>query len=186
MTYNLTTTYATKSPMNKESCATCSSQKISNHCGICADKLCKSCSVFLSPEDFQYMMTPPPETEHPVYCSGCYATVMTEKIDLYNQNLEKAKQVAVFGKSQGKETRFIKRFELPIVITDGSDENDVTMRMAFRAVEMNYDALIDADVIPKKVRNGSYQTSTWSGIAIPVKLDRDKLMKDRSFSTDPN
>ena len=140
----------------------------------------------MSPEDFQYMMNPPEETKHPVYCSGCFATVMTEKIDQYNQNLEKAKQVAVFGKSQGKETRFIKRFETPIVINDCSDESDITLRLAFRAVELNYDALIDVDVTSKKIRNGSYQTSTWSGTAIPVKLDRDKLMKDRSFSTDPN
>ena len=92
----------------------------------------------------------------------------------------------IFTKSQGKETRFIKRLEEPFDFKNYPDHDEIQMRMAFKAVQMDYNAVVDVDIFSEKVRIGAYQTQTWSGTGIPVFVDDKKLIKDRSFSSQPN
>lgn len=100
--------------------------------------------------------------------------------------MEQAKNTFVFMKAQFKETRFVKRLEDPITIAECSDYDEIILRLAFKAVELNLNGIIDVDITAKKVRTGNYQTSVFSGTAIPVNILEERLIKDRSNWSHPN
>ncbi len=100
--------------------------------------------------------------------------------------MEQAKNTMVFMKAQFKETRFVKRLEDPITIPECNDYDELILRLAFKAAEKDFNAVIDVDITSKKVRTGNYQTSVFSGTAIPAHVREDKLIKDRSNWSHPN
>jgi hypothetical protein len=100
--------------------------------------------------------------------------------------MEKARNILVFMKKQGKETRLIRRLEDPVRVLNCPDHDQTLMRLAFFAAQKNYNAIIDVDLVCEKVRTGSYQTLKWSGTGIPAHVDDDKLLKDRSLWQNPN
>ena len=89
--------------------------------------------------------------------------------------LEQAKNVAMFYKDQGKETRRMSRVEKPLTVDNCLDKNDMILRLAFRAIEAGFNTLVDVDLVSQKVRNGNYQHLVWSGTAVPVSLEPEKL-----------
>lgn len=172
-------------PQINSRCTVCQKPKAQNLCGPCGEPLCKNCAQFTSEETFRYLNPLPEMLKHFVFCTPCFDTHVAATLEKYNQTLEKAHDILVFSKSQGKETRFIKRFVDPIKAT-GLDEQDVTMCLAFEAASRNFNAVVDVDIKSEKIRDGSYQTTAYSGTAIPANVSDDKLMKDRSFRTHPN
>lgn len=100
--------------------------------------------------------------------------------------MDQAKNTLVFMKAQFKETRFVKRLEDPITIAECSDYDEIILRLAFKAVELNLNGIIDVDITAKKVRTGNYQTSVFSGTAIPANILEERLIKDRSNWSHPN
>lgn len=100
--------------------------------------------------------------------------------------MEQAKNTLVFMKAQFKETRFVKRLEDSIYIAECSDYDEIILRLAFKAVEMNLNGIVDVDITAKKVRTGNYQTSIFSGSAIPANILEERLIKDRSNWSGPN
>ena len=139
------------------------------------------------PDDaFQFMTHKPKEISHNYYCNTCFTNNVGTALATYEEIAERAKGLSVFDVTQGKETRFIRRLEKPMVIESGLDEQDITMRLAYMAAEKNFNALVDLNIKAVKVRDGSYQTMAYSGSAIPANVDARKLMKDRSLWTDPN
>lgn len=92
----------------------------------------------------------------------------------------------VFMKAQFKETRFIKRLEEPVKVAECADYDETLLRLAFQAAQLNYNGVIDVDITSKKVRTGNYQTSVFSGTAIPANVREDKLIKDKSNWSSPN
>jgi hypothetical protein len=127
-----------------------------------------------------------PELSHNTYCTVCFDQHVTPALSHYEEVLAKAQDILVFDISQGKETRFVKRLEKPVMIPQGLDEQEITMRLAFIAAEKNYNAIVDVDIKAVKVRDGSYQTMAYSGKGVPTNVNDRKLMKDRSLWTDPN
>lgn len=134
---------------------------------------------------FQFLVNRPKELSHNTYCTVCFDQHVSSALTNYEATLSQAQEILVFDKTQGKETRFVKRLEKPISV-EGVDEHDVTMRLAFIAVEKKYNALVDVDIKAVKVRDGSYQTMAYSAKAIPANVNDRKLMKDRSLWSDPN
>lgn len=131
------------------------------------------------------MSSRPKELSHNTYCTVCFDQHVSAALTNYEATLAQAQEILVFDKTQGKETRFVKRLEKPIAV-EGVDEQDVTMRLAFIAAEKNYNALVDVDIKAVKVRDGSYQTMAYSAKAVPANVSDRKLMKDRSLWSDPN
>ena len=84
--------------------------------------------------------------------------------------MAKAKNISVYVRGQGEETRFFKRKEKPITITDCSDKNETLLRMAFLAATENFNTLFDVSITLKKIRDEGYQTKTWSGTGIPTTI----------------
>ena len=118
------------------------------------------------------------------YCFHCFDERVEPELASYNAKMERAKNVNVFYLSQNKECRFVRRIEKPIKVENCLDRNEVILRLAFMAVEANKNLLVDVDFSSIKIRNGRWQTSRWSGRAIPAIIDEDKL-KRRSMAS-PN
>ncbi len=176
----------TNSSCTTAGCSHCGKKKSPYQCGVCNDTLCKSCVQFMPDGAFQYLTNRPPEISHNWYCNVCFDNNVVTSLATYEEIVARAKGISVFDISQGKETRFVKRLEKPIVIESGLDQYDITMRLAYMAAEKNFNSLVDVNIKATKVRDGSYQTTTYTGSAIPTNVDDRKLMKDRSLWTDPN
>ena len=164
-------------------CSLCGKSKAPYQCGCCNETLCKSCVQFMPDDAFQFMTHKPKEISHNHYCNPCFDLNVVPALAVYEEIAERARELAVFDVTQGKETRFIRRLERPMVLESGVDAQDITMRLAYMAAEKNYNAIVDLDIKAYKVRDGAYQTTAYSGKAIPVILDTRKLMKDRSLRT---
>ena len=89
-------------------------------------------------------------------------------------------------KNQGKETRLISRKEKPYSVKDCADYNEAILRLAFFAVEAGFNSLLDVDLTSKKIIVAGYQSTVWSGTAVPANVADKKLMRDRSLWSNPN
>jgi hypothetical protein len=172
--------------MEKAVCVTCFKPKATLVCGLCHEATCKTCAQFLNDESFLYQPDRADELKHDTYCGLCYDKVVAPAVADYERTLAAAKDVMIFTKQQNKETRYIKRDQDPIHSPECDDRDEVTMRLAFQAARRDLNSVIDVEVESRKVRNGSYQTTRWIGTGIPALLDPAKLMRDRSFKSQPN
>ena len=155
-------------------------------CGLCKAALCKSCTVFLDADYFSFLPKVPQELTHCAYCNDCFTAQIQAQVDEYDQKLERAKNILVYEKKQSKETRLFKRLEEPVNVTNCSDRQETLLRLGFLAAELNYNAIIDVHIEAKKISNGSYQTTVFSGSGIPTKVDTSKIIRDRSHWQNPN
>ncbi len=112
---------------------------------------------------------------HKTFCGPCFTTRIAPELEAYERTLERAKAVFVYSKGQGEETRLMKRTEKPLRVADCQDREEVLLRLAFLAAHAYYNALIEADIFSKRLRNAGYQTSVWQGTAIPTRVDTDRI-----------
>ena len=172
--------------MEKLTCATCQKSKALLNCGVCDTITCKYCAQFLEEDTFSFLKSKPEILQHSVYCPTCYQEHVESALLKYNQDLEAAKDILVFFKNQGKETRLIKRLEDPINVYECIDYQDAVMRLAFLTLKAGYNGIVDIVVTSEKVRNGNYQTLVWKGTGIPTIIRADKLLRDKSLEQTPN
>ena len=169
------------------SCCICQKSKVTLVCGICKGDLCKSCTEFLEPEQFSFFSQVPENLSHSAYCSDCYTVKVAPEQSHYDELMEQAKQVSVYEKTQHKETRLVKRNkDDEVKITDWPDYKDALLRLAFFAAEKGFNTLVDVDLKAKKIINGRYQSSLWSGTALPANMTEKDIVKDRSLRSSPN
>jgi len=151
-------------------CSICQKPKSQIECGLCKSIVCKNCTNFLDGESFSFLSPVPEDLTHLAYCRLCYDAQVAPAMESYQETLQKAQDIQVFFKSQGKETRLIKRsdtrFDVPVAI----DRDETILRLAFFAVQANFNAIIDVEVVGEKVHSGRYQTSTWKGTAVGAHL----------------
>jgi hypothetical protein len=165
-----------------ESCATCFKSKAHLTCGICKSAICKSCTQFVEEEAFSFLSEVPEDLRHQTYCFQCFDNQVKPQLDTYNSDMQRAKQILIFTKKEAKITRLMKRLEAPFEVKDCAGEYEATMRLAFKAVQANFNVLIDFQLNHKKVRTGSYQKLVWNGSAIGVSIEPQKLPKERTRS----
>lgn len=132
------------------------------------------------------MQKKPEFLSHAAFCSTCYTEKVSPEQAKYEALIETAKNILVFEITQGKETRLIKRKEAKITVNDCPDRDETMLRLAFQAAEKGFNAIIDVDIKAKKVKEGKYQHTMYSGTAIPAHVTDNKLVKDRSIWSDPN
>ncbi len=168
------------------SCCVCQKPKTTLVCGVCQQDVCKNCTVFLEPEQFSFLQNKPDFLQSSAFCSTCYTEKVSPELAKYEDIMAIAKDILVFEISQGKETRLIKRKEAKLTVTECPDRNETMLRLAFMAAEKGFNAIIDVDIKSKKVKEGKYQHTMYSGTAIPAHVTDRKLVKDRSIWSDPN
>jgi hypothetical protein len=172
--------------MEKSVCISCFKPKATLECGACHSTVCKYCAQFVEEETFSFLGQVPEDLAHSTYCPPCFNEKVQPKLDAYNHTMELAKEIDVYYKKQSKETRLIKRFEDPVHVQACSDRDETILRLAFFAAQRNFNSIVDVQVSSVKVKMGSYQNLSWSGTGIPAQVLPDRIIKDRSFSTDPN
>src|SRR5262249_21962800 len=149
-----------------------------------------SCSLqkggmtFVDENTFSFMNSPPDGVNFGSYCNPCFDEHVGPELDKYQQKMELAKNVNVFYSTQSKESRFVRRVEPPIKVENCEDREEVIMRLAFLAVQLDKNSIVDVDLKSTKVRNGAWQSSLWSGRAIPANIDDRSLQ--RKFPGTPN
>jgi hypothetical protein len=164
-------------------CISCQKTKAPLECRDCAQSLCKGCAQFVDEGTF----TLAGETYAGLigtYCPTCYEAKAGPAVREYEDVVEKARNVDVFFKNQGKETRFLRRSEKPLEVRDSADRDETVLRLAYLAVQAGFNALIDVDLQSEKIRMGGWQSSKWHGRGIPVQVDPEQLK--RKFISAPN
>jgi hypothetical protein len=155
-------------------------------CGLCGCDLCKACAQSISETDLSFAPSVPEALTHAFYCSSCFDEKIHPELAEYETTLERAKEILVFMKDQGKETRLIKRKEAPLKSADCDDFQDAVMQLAFMAASRGHNAIVDVDINGRKVKDGSYQTTKYTGTAIPVSIDPRRYDSDRPELSNPN
>lgn len=127
------------------------------------------------------------DLSHAVYCNSCFDQNVEGPLNEYRERLERAKNVYVYMKNQSKETRLIKR-KLPAVRVEECDDHDETiLRLAYAAVKAGCNAIVDADVVAKKEKDGRYQWTKYHGSAFPVKVDDARMQREMELvNSNPN
>jgi hypothetical protein len=156
-------------------CSECLKPKAALACGICNTVLCKKCANFIDEDRFSFLPTIPIELSHGTYCGSCFAEKVTPELSSYDATIERAKDVFVFFKNQGKETRLVKRADKSYRIENCSDRDETILRLAFYAVIEGFNAVVDIDVIYEKSRAGSFKIAKWSGTGTPALIDPNKI-----------
>lgn len=167
--------------MDSNICVNCFKPKAKLECGICKGCVCKSCTVFLDDESFAFLKPIPGDFITKTFCPNCFESNVQPALNSYNEDLEKARNVFVFYKAENKESRHFKKLESAIKVSDVPDREEAILRLAYIAVKTNCNAIIDVDLVSEKVKNGSYQTSKWSGTAFPVEADPYKIEKKSKY-----
>jgi hypothetical protein len=161
--------------MKTEICSSCRLPKAILNCEFCQALQCKSCSQQLKKDSFFFLSVIPVELSHHIYCGSCYEEKVAPALTHYTETLQRARNVNVFYKTQSEETRLMRRAEKPIKVSDCHDKDETLLRLAFLAAQGNFNSLIDVVITAEKVRMQAYQTTRWSGSAVPLNLDEKRL-----------
>jgi hypothetical protein len=153
-------------------------------CLICASALHKDEVRFVDDNTFPFLSRPPAGLATGSYCLACFDAQVGPELERHHLKMEQAKNVNVFYASQSKESRFIRRTEKLIRVENCQDPQEVILHLAFLAAQADKNTLVDVDLKSVKVRNGSWQSSLWSGQAIPADIDERSL--NRRFPGAPN
>ena len=161
----------------EEFCTTCRKPKaeLKNlaYCGICKQMSCKDCAHFLDAAAFSFRDKVSADLLHSTYCQHCYDQKIAPELSAYAQEMERAKQVFVFYKKHGY-LRVIRRSKKMLSVRDCPDRKEALLRLAFFAAQQSYNALVEVELTPEKIRNFGYQKSSWSGTAFPAEVEPEK------------
>ena len=164
--------------MSASGCVACRNAKAPIRCGIFEGAVCKQCVQRLDKDTFHYLVEVPKDLTHKSYCNPCFSEKVATPLAHYQYTLGRARKVWVFIKSKSEETRLMSRSEKPLKVVDCVDEETALLRLAYLAAEKKVNALIDVDIVGKKVRNHGYQTSTWQGTGVPTQVDGERLERE--------
>ena len=89
--------------------------------------------------------------------------------------MEKAKDIYFLTKAYPGYIRVLQRHTKRVQVEACDDRRETIMRLAFFAAELGFNSIIEAEVESSKRRVGGYQSSTWTGSAMPAKIDGDQL-----------
>lgn len=163
--------------MELQACSICFKPKAKLECGVCKSPICKNCTQFLDEASFEFLNKLPDDLTHKTFCHPCFEAVVEPNLQKYNNDIEKARNVFVFYKTENKESRYFKRGDQQVIVKDCPDKEETILRLAFQAVQLDCNVIVDVDLSSEKVKSGSYQTSKWKGSAFPVQADPSKLEK---------
>ncbi len=167
-------------------CNSCGSTKSKLACESCQTSVCKNCIQFIDDERFVLNPEITKTILHSAYCPNCFEKEVAPIEEKYKQIATAAESILVYDKIQGKETRLLKRLEKPVFAKQCTDRKIALLRLAYFAAEAGFNGIIDVEIKSDKIRNGSYQTTIWSGSGIPTHIEPKKIIKDRSLTKNPN
>jgi hypothetical protein len=162
-------------PQSQDLCCSCRTPKVTASCESCHDPLCKSCIIALEEGSFQFLPKTPEILTKSRFCRFCYDSSIAPELARYLETLEKAKEVVFLTSSYRGPLPMLKKAKYEVHHSGSPDRDELILRLAFLAAHDGFNALVQGEIISKKVRNHGYQRSEWEGRAIPASMDIDKL-----------
>lgn len=164
---------------NQESiCTSCRKPKAQFECGLCTDPVCKSCVENWTTDRIKFLAPIPEELSHSRYCQFCFDQTVAPVLQEYEATLERAREVHFWPKSFKGHIHTVRKSEKEVTVDGAADRDEVTMHLAFVAAQKGYNAVIKAELTSQKVRNFGYQTTTWSGRALPAQIDEARVARE--------
>ncbi|MBF0492726.1 MAG: hypothetical protein HQM15_08095 [Deltaproteobacteria bacterium] len=158
-------------------CSFCRQEKASLksnlHCGICQNLFCKDCLQFVEDSSFSFLNSIPEFLRHNAYCVPCYDQQVLPALQEYSKKMEQAKQVSLFFKKV-TQTPVLRRSKTKVNVVNCPDRSEALMRLAFSAVELSFNALIEIDLNSEKKVVHGYQSLFWNASAYPAEIGRSK------------
>ena len=159
--------------MSRGSCEICLSKKTALRCSLCNQLSCKLCSHFIDDSIFELEDLIPEHLANKAFCPNCYDEKVGLEVDAIINTMELAKNVNVYSKVQGTETRLMRRVAKPLKVNECEDREETLLRLAYMAAKDGYDTIVDVDITSKKVNlGGRYRKVVWSGTATPIDSDK--------------
>lgn len=156
-------------------CSNCRKPNPTTQCGCCNEPLCKNCVEFLEAGSFSFLKTIPAELSHTQYCSVCFQKHVTPAQSKYEETMNLARNVYIFYLGRKGNLPVFEQSKRKLSVPQCSDRDEILLRLAFQAAELGYNAITETDVIRTKVRDGAYQTMSWSVTGYPAKVDVKKI-----------
>jgi hypothetical protein len=159
-------------------CCNCRSPKTEEKCELCGEDVCRTCLRRLSTDAMAFEKIRPEKLRFSRYCDRCYGQEVEPVLEQYEGLVERAKDIIFISKAYRGQVFALKKASKPVEVTECPDRDETVMRLAFVAAKEGYNAIVEAEVTSKKVRNQGYQKSVWSGRGVPATLDEAKLNRD--------
>lgn len=164
---------------NETHCIGCRRPQATLSCDHCGEPLCKSCAHFLAEDTFSFMTKVPAELQHTRYCPSCQGSVVEPALEDYREKIALAENCYFFFLTQRRALPELKRSKDKVKVENCVDRNETKIRLAFKAVEQGFNAIVEAEIASQKVRNEGWQKSLWTGTGVPALLDAEKLERER-------
>ncbi len=162
--------------MSQEVCNSCSGTKNVQTCVYCKKQVCKKCYEFVSEEEFSMYPKIPKSLVFGPVCTDCIIDKIQPERQIYEELCDKAKEVYFLTKNYRGNVRILARHTKRVAVEDVPDRREAILRMAFMAAQLNFNAIIEAEIKDKKTRTSDgYQSTLWSGSAMPAKVDGEHL-----------
>jgi hypothetical protein len=145
-------------------CSSCLKPKANLSCSLCNESLCKDCAHFIDESSYPFLPLFLEKINLGTQCPTCFQKNTAGVLQKYDEVFEKAQNTEVFyRKTDGKETRLMRRLEPVLTAENCADEEEVLMSLAFQAAQKGATIVVDIDVMSEKTKNGSYTTVQWKG-----------------------
>lgn len=160
-----------------KTCSSCQKPKGNLTCELCSEAICKVCAQFTDEETFSFLEPLPEILKHHTFCPHCYDDKIAPEVANYNDLMERAKNIVVFYKTQAKENVYIRRTQETVRIKDCPDKAEALLRLAFQAVQGDFNCLVDVEIYSEKILDKRYQKAVWHGYGKPVRTDLAKIKR---------
>mgnify|MGYP003350946860 CR=1 FL=1 len=161
--------------MSEQLCGACRRPKATIQCELCKDWNCRSCAQLLSEDAFSFSRNAAPELRHSRYCQHCWQQHVEPAQADYEQKMADAREVYIFFTTQKRPVPLISREKDKIRVQECGDRDETILRLAFQAVELGCNAVVETQVDHEKVRNAGWQKTAWRGEGFPARVDAEKL-----------
>src|SRR3989344_1147102 len=88
--------------MEKPICTICQKPKATLECGICHESICKNCTQFVDHDFFSFAAQTRQDLKASTFCGTCFYNQVQPAIEIHENLMNQARQVAVFYKDQSK------------------------------------------------------------------------------------
>lgn len=157
-------------------CLSCRKRPGVYTCVECENSVCKSCSESITDSNFIILEKIPSAIYGGHFCGQCFDREMAPKIQAYREAFAKAEEVFIFFKTQRNHIPLIKKSKILLNVPDGRDRDETILHLAYYAAKDDYNAVVDCDVIGKKIKSGgSNKTAIWTGSGYGAIVDAGKI-----------
>lgn len=158
-------------------CCFCRLPRADNHCELCETDVCRHCLRRLPDDAFEFQESVPEDLKHQKYCPNCYDAVVMPALERYERQFRTARELHFWTKSYRGSLPLLRSSRTQVSIRGARDKDWLILALAFKAVELGFNALTQVEIKSKKVRQNNYQRTEWQGTGLPVDVDLERVSR---------